>query len=88
MAKVLKVIWGEREAEYFYQKGWTGMARKRGGDLPVGQTPCRHCEERSDEAIHFRVVPHLDATSLEGMMAKQTIAYLEQRYPSLENEIR
>ena len=30
---VIGVIWGEREAEYFSQPGWTGFS-----DLPVGQS--------------------------------------------------
>ena len=37
MAGVVRVIWDEREAEYFSREGWTGFS-----DLPVGQSH-RHC---------------------------------------------
>jgi hypothetical protein len=33
MGKVLELIWGEREAEYFFGSDWTDQW----GDLPDGQ---------------------------------------------------
>src|SRR4029077_7502473 len=55
MSRVLNLIWGIREAKYFSAKDWTGF-RVRGLICPSGShiavLPRRHCEERSDEAIH------------------------------------
>jgi hypothetical protein len=49
MAGVVGVIWGEREAEYFFQPGWTGFS-----DLPVGQS---HTTSHKQAGVGFLPSP-------------------------------
>jgi len=56
MAGVVRVIWVEREAEYFWREGWTGFS-----DLPVGQShTTSHCDVCDDGLPNTAVVARLD----------------------------
>src|SRR5579872_1587236 len=37
----MRVIWANREAEYFCRQGWTDWFGRGAGDLPVGQISTR-----------------------------------------------
>jgi hypothetical protein len=61
MAGVLEVIWGKREAEYFFEEGWTGPSTDWLMICPSG-TVCRKATAISGGALQKRKLSSLRRT--------------------------